>query len=1067
MFSTIAERTMLNVRWLLLIGWLVLITSLFWDPFSVALTSPDNLTSPFRIDDGAITVQENALASTPYAMGARVFWTMILPLVPLFLMVFGHEAWRRICPLSLASQIPGFLGLRRKFSKLERSTGQIKSVVPLIDRNGWLERNSWYVQFGLLFAGVTARLVIINSDRIALAVAFMVVIAAAMLTGLLWGGKTWCNFFCPANVVQKIYTEPGGILESRPHLSRAALPQSMCRTPTTGGEVSACVGCKAYCGDIDLQRSYWNGVTDMPRRNVYYMFLGLIIGFYCYYYVYSGSWEYYFSGIWTHEDGVADKLFAPGFFLFGYSIAIPKIVAVPLFLALSCAAMLLIGKGLEAAYRRFRSSDSDISELIISHHCLSVCAWLSINIFYLFGGRPNILLLPPIAGRLIDIAIVALTTIWLWQVLQQSPSRYEQESLASGLLRQLKKLKLDVGKFLDNKNTEQLKPSEIYLLAKVLPGFSRQQKLEAYRQVLDEQISKGATATVSSPGLLADVRRQLDLTEEDHSRLLDELGHSTFNEPLSSSLTANEKTESLEQYRLILEATIGERLQNGATLIEVLADAEVYSALETVRQSLQISGDEHGICLKSLFLDGVMAKKLYTTMEALLRHKAVRLCLENADITDPLGGSMLELFLDYMESREQTLCKDTLQVMRSFPEDIDMRLIAEDFSSLAGPQIQLLMRQPFPSDATISWRKAIGAHLADVFYEDKYGSPDASALHNPHDRRWNRRAAITASLNLESNLAEILALDEPVMRAIGLTVFGYIDPDMARAAARDLIDGGLVSSHPLLASAAEYISGAAHLQDARPTVSFNATVKKGEEKARQFRICKPYITIGRAPDNDITITDPEIWTYHVALRAEYEKVRLLRLDKGPVHVNGQPVHEESVTISRRNIITLGNAGHHSPRVMIDWDGEVETGEIVDIHAVQRLAMLARNTYLRRFSHNVLANIAFRSKAERYVRGAKPEIIDGVGSYFVVHQGYVRLFDPQDMNFVDGIEYGPGDIFAFDPTVARYQYFPEVSSDFALLLHVPPSPEITAAASLKLVPGFNTAVVASRPTARSK
>jgi hypothetical protein len=115
----------------------------------------------------------------------------------------------------------------------------------------------------------------------------------------------------------------------------------------------------------------------------------------------------------------------------------------------------------------------------------------------------------------------------------------------------------------------------------------------------------------------------------------------------------------------------------------------------------------------------------------------------------------------------------------------------------------------------------------------------------------------------------------------------------------------------------------------------------------------------------------------------------------------------------------------------------------------------------------LANIAFRSKAERYVRGAKPEIIDGVGSYFVVHQGYVRLFDPQDMNFVDGIEYGPGDIFAFDPTVARYQYFPEVSSDFALLLHVPPSPEITAAASLKLVPGFNTAVVASRPTARSK
>ncbi|MGO8658871.1 4Fe-4S binding protein, partial [Rhizobium ruizarguesonis] len=69
------------------------------------------------------------------------------------------------------------------------------------------------MQFGLLFIGIVARILVINADRKAMAIASLSIISAALVTGFLWGGKTWCNYFCPANIVQKIYTEPGGILE--------------------------------------------------------------------------------------------------------------------------------------------------------------------------------------------------------------------------------------------------------------------------------------------------------------------------------------------------------------------------------------------------------------------------------------------------------------------------------------------------------------------------------------------------------------------------------------------------------------------------------------------------------------------------------------------------------------------------------------------------------------------------------------------------------------------------------------------------------------------------------------
>ncbi len=123
---------MRSLRAGLLIAWFVLIGSLFWDPVTPMLTMPDNMASPFHLHSAAVMVQGKPLPAQPYSMANRIFWTMVLPLVPLFLMVFGHETWRRVCPLSHFSQIPHMLGWQRKIKMLNRRAGRVDRVLALL-----------------------------------------------------------------------------------------------------------------------------------------------------------------------------------------------------------------------------------------------------------------------------------------------------------------------------------------------------------------------------------------------------------------------------------------------------------------------------------------------------------------------------------------------------------------------------------------------------------------------------------------------------------------------------------------------------------------------------------------------------------------------------------------------------------------------------------------------------------------------------------------------------------------------------------------------------------------------
>ncbi|MBV8883975.1 MAG: hypothetical protein JO235_08225 [Chroococcidiopsidaceae cyanobacterium CP_BM_RX_35] len=482
MFEKVSEHKMTGVRWFVTVGWLLLILSLFYDPLSPWLTDPSNHWSPLRVDPSKChQIQDKCYWDTGYPLGARFFWAAVVPSSIFILLTFSHELWRRICPLSFLSQLPAALKLQRRIvtSKGKREAAKVR-------KNSWLARNHLYMQFALLYLGLCVRILFINSDRTALASFLLFTIACAMAVGYWFGGKTWCHYFCPMAPVQTIFAEPGGLLSSKAHESAMPITQSMCRTITREGkEKSACNGCITTCLDIDSENSYWEKITSHDQKLIHYAYIGLVLGFYLYYFLYSGNWDYYFSAHWTHENQIA-TLWSPGFYLLGKVIPIPKIMAVPFTLGSFSIVSYFLGIRLEKAYKAYLYRTQQYRGLEqLQHQIFTVCTFIAFNLFFVFGGRPTILLLPLQVQYFYNGLIICVSSLWLHRTWGKSREQYNRETLKIRNYKLLKNFTPYLKQLLNNTSLEELDANEIYVLTKVLPRISKQIEIDLYRQILE------------------------------------------------------------------------------------------------------------------------------------------------------------------------------------------------------------------------------------------------------------------------------------------------------------------------------------------------------------------------------------------------------------------------------------------------------------------------------------------------------------------------------------------------------------------------------------------------------
>ncbi len=421
------ERRMHLIRWILTISWLLIITSLFYDPWTSYFTIPNHRWSPLRLTGECVLVQGKCLVEQPYPLGTTLLWAVILPATIFILLVFGHELWRRICPLSFLSQIPRALGCQRQF-KRKNSTGQVRSELVKIKPNSWLGKNYSYLQFGGLFIGLCGRILFFNADRSILAAWMLLTIAAAITVGYLYGGKSWCHYFCPMAPVQRIYSEPKGLFSYK---TTNKITESMCRTVLPNGqEQSTCVACQNPCLDIDAERAYWQGLSKPEEAWLRYGYVGLVVGYFVYYYLYAGNWDYYFSGAWARQTDQLASLKSPGFYLLGQALNIPKLVAVPLTLGSFTVIGYRIGCWIEKCAQESMPTDNadtaatssaSPTKDMVRHRIFTLCTFGIFNFFFIFSGRPLVQLLPDWIQHVYNFILVLVSTIWVYKTWQRRP----------------------------------------------------------------------------------------------------------------------------------------------------------------------------------------------------------------------------------------------------------------------------------------------------------------------------------------------------------------------------------------------------------------------------------------------------------------------------------------------------------------------------------------------------------------------------------------------------------------------------------------------------------------------
>ncbi|BBD60361.1 cyclic nucleotide-binding protein [Nostoc sp. HK-01] len=1000
MISQVPEKQMHIVRWLLAIGWLTLIFSLFYDPVSVWLTDPSNTLSPFHLHpekyldpDDCVKLQDVCLPQPPYAMGARIFWAMVLPIGIMILILFGHEFWRRICPLYFFSQIPRALGIQRKRKVVNPDTGNIRYELAGVEKESWLGRNYLYLQMFLFYLGLNIRILFVNSDRTAMALFLLFTIASSIAVGYLFKGRSWCQYICPMAPVQMFYTGPRGLLGSDAHLKPPqSITQSMCRSvDTSGKEKSACVSCQSPCIDIDSERSYWEGITRHDQKVVFYTYFGLMFGFYLYYFLYAGNWEYYYSGAWTHEDGQLSSLLNPGFYIYQQAIPIPKIIASPITLAVCAGLSYLICQTLENVYRAFlKRKGRNISEEDILHVCFVLCTFISFNVFFSFGGRPNISLFPSWFILILNAFIVLVSSLWLHRSLGRSRDNYSRESLASSLRRQLNKLAVDWSKFLEGRSLQDLLPNEVYVLAKVLPGFSRADRLRVYKGVLQESLQEGNVQSADSLEVLKDVRKELNISDEEHYSVLAELGVEDPGLLDPQRQLSRENQLRIDSYRRALELVIQELVETGTPLSDAFERKQ--KQIMSLRQEYAITSAEQEQVLAEMFnQDGALLRTAETLLSQ-LQDLAVRYqALQNL-VSNPQAPVYVLLRQAVQEKQKLIVTQllSILEILGDTPEALDIaRSIGVLAANILGDilrsneeQSKWISRLSMRVIASLRQAKDLVTQSVGIATDINPGIADTqidapNSIRNSASTNTSTWSSIVAPTQIPEPalrsdviidvLMQLLQDIDPLVQAASLYALHQIDPSLGFQQARQLLDTKSIKDQLVIETAGRILGqGQTHAKNTVPTMIAQIKIM-GRVERRVFQ--QSTVRVGREVGNDIIISDNRVSRQHAIFYLDEKGVSVKDLgSSNGLRIGKTQILDQQAQLQQGDVVRFSSGDDIV--ILVQWEMQAQQGDTLAeaLGTLEKLLWLYKSSFFSGLKANVLIDLAKNS----HVRVYRPE-----------------------------------------------------------------------------------------------
>ncbi len=492
------------------------------------------------------------------AQAGRVVWTIAVASLPLFIVIAGYHRWRQICPLSWFAQLAATLG----------RPGERRA-------SAWLQANYYHVAFFVFLISLWLRLVATNGNAIILAAFLVLISLAAFVFGARFTGKTWCNYICPVSFIEKIYTEPRGIRQT---------PNSQC---------PKCTACKPACPDINQENGYWKEIRSAPKRFVYFAFPGTVFGFYYYFYLQSGTWEYYFSGTWTNEP----KVFSTAF-LFGHDPAtagffflpvVPRAVAALLTLTLAALLSYMLFSSIERlVLQRLEARDLAVDEAGVRHTLFTFAAFAAFITFYSFAGAPTLRLIPA-APHLFQILVVGTATIFLARRFTRRQRAFAEETLARQIIRRWE--------WADMKPPKDL--HEAFLIHTIrsqthASGYAR--LLEIYKEAVREAVASGFISRAEVQRLES-LRNQLQISQADHEKIMADLDEEERARIANPALHVTaEKRLQLDSYSRALQSYL-QRVPHAG----MAADD---SFVRHLRQEYCVTPEEHAAVLGELLGKG-------------------------------------------------------------------------------------------------------------------------------------------------------------------------------------------------------------------------------------------------------------------------------------------------------------------------------------------------------------------------------------------------------------------------------------------------------------------------------
>ncbi len=660
--------------------------------------------------------------------GNRLVWTIAIAALPFFWMTAGYHVWRRICPLAVAGQVGRLVG-RPGARKM----------------GDWMGKNYLLVQLALMIACLSLRLVATTGSDVWLAGFFGAIVLLAIAVSFAYGGKTWCNFLCPVGLVEKIHTEPS---------------RSAANATDMSSQCSPCVACKKHCPDIDLEQGYWKEASERPRRIAYFAWPGVVVGFYTYYYLVAGNWQYYFSGAWAYERDQPAKALDAGFY---FAPQIPRVVAAPLTLLAFGAASYLVMATIERVVLALRKQDP----ARVRHIMLAFCGLVAFNAFYCFAGQPSLNRLPAWVVTAWGIFVVFASTAMFARRLSRREDAYVHEKFAQKILK-----KWEWGDAPPSHNL-----ADIYLLHTERTK-QREARLRAYKETVREMVADGLV-TRNELVLLDSLRAQLGISDKDHQKIIGELSaeeRQLFDPAYQGSV---EQRLAKQQYRKDLERLVVEAARAGS--------APAPAMLAALRADRGVAEDEEATELASILAPGgpiaaiydgelVEIARLVAAAEvahqpgdgssdsaslALLRHLAIRRAHEHA--AHALGVlAVMTKSADVEQARATAQARGKVTSLAGVAEPALTELVAR-LSRGGEAALQLAPLLAIADDSSRHLRAAI-AIAVSRFDEDAARSKLLALLDDPEP--IVREAAVRA-MGAKSRLTrELLAkvLDDPDAR---------------------------------------------------------------------------------------------------------------------------------------------------------------------------------------------------------------------------------------------------------------------------------------------------------------